>query len=42
MYERIKKWYIQKLWTATMVRNAVGKGIITQDDANEIISMERN
>ena len=31
MFEKIKKWYIQGLWTEVMVRNAVNKGIITED-----------
>lgn len=37
MYEKIKKWYKQGLWTAEMVQNAVGKGVITQEQANEIL-----
>jgi hypothetical protein len=37
MYEKIKKWYKQGLWTAEMVQNAVGKGVITQEQANEIM-----
>lgn len=36
MYERIKKWYKQGLWTAEMVQNAVKKGILTADEAAEI------
>lgn len=38
MYEKIKKWYKQGLWTADMVRNAVNKGILTEDQAKEILS----
>ena len=30
MYEKIKKWYEQGLWTAEMVKQAVEKGVITQ------------
>jgi uncharacterized XkdX family phage protein len=37
MYEKIKKWYKQGLWTAEMVMNAVTKGIITEEQAKEIL-----
>lgn len=37
MFEKIKKWYNQGLWTEDMVRNAVEKGIITQEQAQEIM-----
>lgn len=37
MYEKIEKWYNQGLWTAEMVQNAVTKGIITQEQAYEIL-----
>lgn len=37
MKEKIRKWYNQGLWTDTMVRNAVVKGIITEADAEEIL-----
>jgi len=37
MKEKIMKWYKQGLWTASMVQNAVRKGIITQDDYLEIV-----
>ena len=40
MYERIKKWYKQGLWTEAMVRNAVTKNVITEDQANEILNKE--
>ena len=36
MFEKIKKWYKQGLWTEAMVMNAVMKGIITVDELNEI------
>lgn len=36
MYEKIKKWYGQGLWTATMVANAVVKGVITAEQYQEI------
>lgn len=38
MFERIKKWYKQGLWTVEMVQNAVAKGVITEDQAAEIIA----
>lgn len=37
MYEKIKKWYKQGLWTEEMVLNAVEKGIITAEEAAEIL-----
>lgn len=38
MYEKIKRWYTLGLWTAEMVHNAVEKGVITADEAAEIMS----
>ena len=38
MYEKIKLWYKQGLWTAEMVQNAVDKGVITQEQADEIMN----
>lgn len=35
MKEKIKKWYEQGLWTAAMVRNAVIKGKLTEDEYRE-------
>lgn len=40
MYEKIKKWYKQGLWTEAMVQNAVTKNVITEDQANEILNKE--
>ena len=37
MYDRIKKWYKQGLWTGNMVQDAVKKNVITQEEANEIL-----
>lgn len=37
MKEKIAKWYKQGLWTASMVQNAVQKGIITQEDYLKIV-----
>ena len=38
MFEKIKKWYKQGLWTEKMVRNAVEKGVLTEEQANEILA----
>lgn len=38
MYEKIKKFYALGLWTDEMVENAVVKGVITEDERNEIIA----
>lgn len=37
MFEKIKKWYKQGLWTAEMVMNAAKKHIITDDQARDIL-----
>lgn len=39
MYEKIKRWYALGLWTEDMVKNAVTKGAITQEQCNEIIGL---
>ncbi len=36
MFEKIKKWY-PRLWTKTMVANAVKKGVITPEQYEEIV-----
>lgn len=36
MKEKIEKWYRQGLWTNTMVYAAVLKGILSEEDYNEI------
>ena len=38
MFEKIKKWYDMGLWTAEMVQQAADKGVITQEQAEEIIA----
>lgn len=38
MFEKIKKWYKQGLWTEKMVRNAAEKGVITEEQAAEILA----
>jgi hypothetical protein len=37
VYEKIKKWYKQGLWTKEMVRSALAKGVITEYQLKEII-----
>ena len=37
MKEKIAKWYKLGLWTETMVRNAVTKGVLTEMEAAEIL-----
>ncbi|MBR6859855.1 MAG: XkdX family protein [Acidaminococcaceae bacterium] len=37
MFEKIKKWYEEGLWTKAMVRNAVRKGKITAEQYEEIV-----
>lgn len=38
MFEKIKKWYKQGLWTAEMVRESVKKMVLTEGQATEILS----
>ena len=40
MKNRIEKWYKQGLWTLDMVKNAVEKGVITEEDYKEITGEE--
>lgn len=37
MKKKIRKWYEQGLWTAEMVRNAVIKGKLTEEEHREIV-----
>lgn len=37
MKDKIAKWFKQGLWTFSMVQQAVDKGVLTQDEANEIL-----
>jgi hypothetical protein len=37
MKEKIAKWYKQGLWSEEMVQNAVSKGILTAEEAAEIL-----
>jgi hypothetical protein len=38
MFEKIKKWYIQGLWSDTMVQNARARGILTHEQVTEILA----
>lgn len=38
MKERIEKWYKQGLWSAEMVQDAVEKGILSAEEAAEILA----
>ena len=40
MFEKIKKWYKQGLWTAEMIQKAAEKGVITQDEADAIVDAD--
>lgn len=40
MKDKIAKWYKQVLWSAEMVQNAVGKGLLTESEAAEILKEE--
>ena len=41
-YEMIKLFYIREQWTESMVRNAVVKGYITEEECEEILSSKKN
>ena len=41
MKERIAKWYKQGLWTADMVRSAVIKRVITEEDYAAIVGVKK-
>ena len=38
MFEKIEKWYRQSLWSESMVRKAVEKGILTEYEAAAILN----
>ena len=38
MKEKFALWYAQGLWTSEMVQNAVKKNVLTQEEADEILS----
>lgn len=37
MKDKIMRWFKLGLWTEVMVRNAFNKGVLTEDEANEIL-----
>jgi len=40
MYEKIKKWFYMGLWSAEQVQKAAEKGVITGEQAKEILVQE--
>ena len=40
MFEKIKKWYKLGLWSAEKVQDAVEKGVLTAEQAAEILNQE--
>lgn len=42
MLEKITKWYKQNLWTTAMVQMAAQKGIITEEQMNDILSQKED
>lgn len=38
MKDRIKRWYKLGLWSAAMVQDAVNKGVLTENEAAEILN----
>lgn len=39
MYEKIRRWYQQGLWDEEKVQNAVKKGVLTAEEAAEILAV---
>ena len=39
MKEKIQKWYTMGLWTAGMVQDAVSKGVLSEEEAAEILAL---
>ena len=37
MFERIKGYYAKGLWSAAMVRQAVSKGLLTDEQCRQIV-----
>ena len=40
MCEKIRKWYLQNLWTAQMVRIAEKKGVLSPEETAMILQQE--
>lgn len=41
MFERIRKWYKQRLWNEAQVRKAVEKNVLTAEEAAGILLEEK-
>jgi hypothetical protein len=41
MFEKILKWYKQGLWTEKMVRDAFEKGVLTEEEMNQILGISK-
>lgn len=41
MFNKIKRWYEQGLWTKAMVANAVVKGVLTPEQYGQITGEQR-
>lgn len=39
-FETIKDFYMKCLWTAQLVRMAIKKGILSEEQADEILSLK--
>ena len=39
-FEKIKKWYDDGVWNEARVRNAVAKGMITEEEFEEIVGFK--
>lgn len=37
MFEKINQWFLQGLWNGTQVNNAAEKGVITFEQAEQIL-----
>lgn len=37
MFERIRRFYEKRLWTAAMVRQAVSKGLLSEQEYGKIV-----
>lgn len=42
MYDKILKWYIDGMWSAKKVRDAVKMGKITQEECDEIFAAKES
>ena len=40
MFEKIKNWYIQDFWNEKMLRKVCEKGVITEEQINEILELK--